>query len=480
MVATLDNLIKLADKIMVSPLMKPIASKSDAAPQVSQRSERSDMHKPVTAQRGTRRFLIAVCLFAFALRLLVMFAASTYRVTNDDTDHFGFGWEMGRVARSLVEGQGFSAPLPLPTGPTAIVGPAYPLLLAFIFKIFGVYSTGSAIAIRIMQCVFSSLTCWFLYLCGRDTMGESAGKLAALAWAVFPLNIFFTVTKVWETSLTSMLMAALFWYLLSCRYSLSAKRWAIAGALLAVAALVSTSIVVIIVPFGFSALWKNRARALFPATVGALTCLAVVSPWLMRNYADFGKVMLRSNFPLEFRIGNNELSYGQKIELLHPSNTLSVNRHWQEVGEPRFMEEERQANSQFVSAHFDRFVFSTVNRIVNYWTGAWLKTIAGFPNSWPVILATSILTLLGFLGLGRMLYTGNSAAPMYAGCLFIYPIVYYITTSQPRFYHAITPLLILSGAFWVVYCWNSIVATKGVGNKSLAETSASAAAHIPQ
>ena len=92
------------------------------------------MHRPVTAweriqemvfsaQGNPRLFLIAVFLLAFVLRLAVMFATSSYHVVNDDTDHFGFGWEMGRVARSLAEGAGFSSPLPLPTGPTAIVGP---------------------------------------------------------------------------------------------------------------------------------------------------------------------------------------------------------------------------------------------------------------------------------------------------------------------------------------------------------------------
>jgi hypothetical protein len=187
--------------------------------------------------------------------------------------------------------------------------------------------------------------------------------------------------------------------------------------------------------------------------VGALTCTAVVSPWLVRNYVVFGKVMLRSNFPLEFRIGNNEFSYGQKMESLHPSNTPALNQHWNQVGEQRFMEEDRESNSQFVHSHRSRFAFSVVNRFVNYWTGAWLKPIPGFPNVFPVICATTLLSALGFLGLWELRSSGNSAAPIYGGCLAIYPIVYYFTTSQPRFYHAITPLLILLGAYFVNECF---------------------------
>jgi 4-amino-4-deoxy-L-arabinose transferase-like glycosyltransferase len=402
------------------------------------------------APKDPRRFLTFLFLFAWVLRLAVMFAMHSYRTIDYGDDHFGFGWEMGRVARSLAQGNGFSSPLPLPTGPTAIVGPVYPLLLALVFKIFGVYSISSAIAIRILQSIFASLTCVFVYLCGRDTAGAATAKLAAVAWAIFPLNIFFTVTKVWETSLTGMLAALLFWYMLQLRDSLSISRWAATGALLGIVGLLNTSLVMLVVPFGLFALWKNRVRAILPATVGALTCLAMLSPWIVRNHAEFGKFVLRSNFPLEFRVGNNELSHGEKIERFHPSNTPELNRHWQEVGEVRFMAEDREANSLFVSTHAGRFAFATFSRIVNYWTALWLVPTADSPNLWPAIFGTSILSLFGLLGLRQMFSIDNSVAWLYAGCLLIYPMVYYLTTTQPRFYHTISPLLVLLGSFWLV------------------------------
>lgn len=418
------------------------------------------MLKSSVVKRSGGQIVVGICLLAFLLRIGVLFATSSYRVAEDDTNHFGFGWEMGRVASSLAQGHGFSSPLPLPTGPTAIVGPAYPLILALVFKLFGVYSTASAIAIRTLQCAFASLTCVFVYLCGRDSLGETAGRLAAVAWIVFPLNIFFAVTKVWETSLTGMLAAALFWFLLGTRQSLSAGRWAAAGAMLGAAALVNTSLVMLVVPFGLWALAKNRARAIVPVTVGALACLAAVSPWLIRNKIQFGGVMLRSNFPLEFRIGNNDLSYGQKMEVLHPSNNPEVNRHWQQVGEARFMAEERAANSEYLHRDLGRFVFSCLNRIVNYWTGAWIRQVPGYPNEWSVIVPNTLLTLAGFLGVWLMFRNGNPHAILYAGCMLFYPLVYYATTSQPRFYHSMTPLLVLSGSFWLFDCWKRLATAR--------------------
>ena len=413
----------------------------------------SEMNSTLETRRSIRRFLIGICIFAFALRVTLVLAAGTYKVSEDE-DHFGFGWEMGRVARSLAESRGFSSPLPLPSGFTAMVGPVYPILLAAIFKVFGVYSTASAIAARVLQSGFSSATCVFIYLCGRDTGSDRVGRWAAIVWAVFPLNIFFTIMKVWETSLTALLMAALFWLMLSSRNMLSVKRWVAIGAILGVAALTNTSLVILVVPFGLFALWKHRVRSLGPLLVGALSCVAVVSPWLIRNYIKFDKFMLRSNFPLEFRIGNNDLSFGQKIESFHPSNTPSLNEHWSQVGESQFMEEEREANSRFLTKHLGRFVLATLNRVVNYWTGAWILPIEGYSNEWSVIIGISTLSVLGCIGLCGLMSSRNPIGILYLGCLLLYPLVYCVTTTQPRFYHALTPLLISLAVYWAVSFWD--------------------------
>jgi hypothetical protein len=105
--------------------------------------------------------------------------------------------------------------------------------------------------------------------------------------------------------------------------------------------------------------------------------------------------------------------------------------------------------------------------MVNYWTGAWIRPISGFPNVLPVIGATSLLSALGFLGLWRLYSSANPSAHNYAGCLAIYPIVYYVTTSQPRFFHAITPLLILLGAYFALECLNRVTAREARPDRSM-------------
>src|ERR1700759_4509794 len=98
-----------------------------------------------------------VFLAAFAVRVLYLTLAHTYRI-HDYDDHMLFGEEMGRIARALATGYGFSDPFRGHTGPTAWVGPLSPLILAGVFKCFGVFTPLSAWTILTFNSLFSALT----------------------------------------------------------------------------------------------------------------------------------------------------------------------------------------------------------------------------------------------------------------------------------------------------------------------------------
>src|SRR5437868_12540563 len=120
-----------------------------------------------TQQRSQRYSILFIILIAFFLRLAVVTIGHTYRIT-PRRDHFQFGWEMGRIARSIALGEGFSSPTDLPTGPSAWAPPVYPYVLAGFFKLFGIYSALSGWMILAFNSVFSALTCITLYRIADD------------------------------------------------------------------------------------------------------------------------------------------------------------------------------------------------------------------------------------------------------------------------------------------------------------------------
>ena len=102
-----------------------------------------------------------IVLVALVLRVLVITVGHTYKIT-PRRDHFQFGWETGRIARSIALGQGYASPTDLQTGPTAWTAPVYPYILGQVFKVFGIYSNLSGWVILVFNSIFEALTCWTL------------------------------------------------------------------------------------------------------------------------------------------------------------------------------------------------------------------------------------------------------------------------------------------------------------------------------
>src|SRR5947209_900751 len=152
--------------------------------------------------RHTPLFIV---LIALLLRLAVLSFGTTYHIT-PRRDHFQFGWEMGRIARSIATGNGFSSPTDLPSGPSAWAPPLYPYILAGVFKLFGIYSNASGWIILAFNSIFAALTCIPLYEIAERMYGRGVARAAAWTWAVFPYAVYWPVRVVWETSLSTYLL----------------------------------------------------------------------------------------------------------------------------------------------------------------------------------------------------------------------------------------------------------------------------------
>ena len=161
------------------------------------------------ARRSWTHSIFFIVLVAFLLRIAVITIGHTYRIT-PRRDHFQFGWEMGRIARSIATGQGFSSPTDLSTGPSAWAPPVYPYILAGVFRLFGVYSNLSGWVILAFNSIFSALTCLTLYRIGERIYGVAVARATAWTWALFPYAIYWPVRVVWEMSLSAYLLSLAF------------------------------------------------------------------------------------------------------------------------------------------------------------------------------------------------------------------------------------------------------------------------------
>ena len=407
----------------------------------------------IVERRSFGRSVWFIVLVAFALRVAVITIGHTYKIT-PRRDHFQFGWEMGRLARSIAQGRGFSSPTDLDSGPSAWTAPIYPYILAGIFRIFGIYTPVSAWVILTFNSIFSALTCWTLFRIGDRICGPWVGRGAAWTWAVFPYVIYWPVRVVWEVSLTTFLLSLALWLTMRMADEARSRDWILYGLLWGLIALTNTA-VLILMPFLLGWLiWTTSARSPTGKAggrqlTGAAVCVSVVIlcviPWTIRNYQAFGRfVFIRDNLPLEMHEANNSASSGLWTRSEHPGNDPASMKLFQELGEIRFMDEKKEELRDFIRTHPGDFVWFTLKRVWYFWAAPPQATIVAGYDLWVARHVEFLLAaLVAFAGLVLMFMRKSRYAWLLAPFLLVYPLPYYVVNPFPKYKHPIEPVMLL-------------------------------------
>lgn len=403
----------------------------------------------------------AVIVWAgLVLRLLIMTLGHTYRFQRVQ-ENFPFGWETGRIARSIAIGEGFSSPFTIHyTGPTAWIAPFYPYLLAAVFKVFGVYTYASSWVVLAINSVFSALNALAIYHIARRCFGDKAALWSAWIWALLPYAMYYAIHWAWETSLAALLLSCVF--LLSLRMAgigesndgirPRIRDWLLFGLLWGLIALVNPSLLLWLLFAGIWLLVKQvRHRAAKTAFLGAflsgLVFLALLAPWTARNYRVFHKLLpVRGNFGAELRMGNADDAEGLWRSYVHPTQ-YDVQLHlYERMGEVAYVKMRKQEALSFIHAHPGRFLDLCLRRAVYFWFDTPMTNWAGHLRLYRNILFffTSVVAIGGA---AVMLRRRHPAGFLYASLLFAAPLVYYITFPHPRYRHPIEPQITILGVY---------------------------------
>jgi 4-amino-4-deoxy-L-arabinose transferase-like glycosyltransferase len=402
---------------------------------------------------GLTESIYCIVLIALLLRLAVIGFGHTYRIT-PRRDHFQFGWEMGRIARSIAQGDGFSSPTDLPTGPTAWAPPLYPYLLAGVFKLLGTYTRAAAFTILALNSIFAALTTLVIYRIGFRTIGPTPARWAAWIWAVFPYTIYWAVRVVWETSLSALLLS------LAVLQSLRAVddpeqkvTPAIVLGLIFGAIALTNPTMLSVLPFflaWFWRRWRGQGKpAGKPIAAVLLACLAISAPWLIRNYAVFHRfIFVRDNFWMELHLANNARSGGFWTRSEHPGNDPEQMKRFQQLGEISYMGQERQEALDFIRENPGLFLRYNLQRAVYFWIGNPQRTLVGNWDFGPARHTAFLLSAVGaWVGLWLAYRKRVCGRFLFAILLIVYPLPYYIAHPSPRYRHAVEPVMILLIAY---------------------------------
>src|SRR5580698_6390463 len=392
--------------------------------------QRAPIAKAVLKLVASRRVVFLVALAARLWVLAQLLPSNAWR------DFYQYN-EPSHIAWSIVSGSGYSSPWANTLAmPTAQQPPVYPYFLAGIFGLAGAYTNLSLWIAVGLNAVISSLTAVVILQIGKRIFGTPTGVLAAWIWSCWIYEAVVSI-RLWESSLSALLLAVGLCLLPELAASVRPKFWLIFGALAGVAALTNTTLLSVFPLFWLWLWFSCRRRGLSCGrwlTASVVVCVLVMLPWTIRNYIVFHRLMpIRDNFGLELWIGNHEWVthvFDRDFPILDPSE-------YNRLGEIGFMESKRNIALQFIGQHPAEFLRFSGRRILLYWS-------APDPVAW------SLVSLLAWVGLILALRRKGLEAMPYAAVLLFFPVAYYVTHSFPTYRHPIEPVMLLFAAYATV------------------------------
>jgi hypothetical protein len=428
---------------------------------------------------------------AFGLRVAVILIGHTYKLRSE-FDHFNFGFEAGRIARSLVLGQGYANPFNGPSGSTAWLPPIYPLIMAGAFKLFGIYTNAAAMAVLFVNSLFSAAIAPAVYeiaarcfdargLARRGSVkAQPVALWSAWMWAVYPAALQYAIHWFWEMSVSTCLFA---WVVvLALRLRGVGERgikeqgsgireqglgirgsdvglWVGFGVLWGLIGLSNASLLILLAPMvvwvGWSQLraWRVTWRTWAGVGFMSLMFCVVMAPWVIRNERVLHAFLpTRSNLGIELYASTLEshdaLPWGTALPVWagDPEFKLFV-----KMGEVKFAAMRNVQAKARIKANPKQFWKWVLDRFLYFWDGTPHVGDNKPAQEFGRQLSYSFLSLCGLLGLALMLKRRVEGAGLFAIVFLLLPLPYYLVTVQARFRHPMEPLI----AVLAVYLFRS-------------------------
>lgn len=380
----------------------------------------------VESQRSHLPFIMALAVIA-----RVVFATFVLRagLSERATSITSWNYEDVFIAQSLLSGAGYSSPFHFPSGPTALLSPGYPLLIAAVLRFTG-NGRAAVVALIGFQILLSILIIPLIMWMARRYFGTRTANLAGLIYAISQPMLLLPL-YIWDTCLSALLLTAA--VALTCRPRWKAKWYSLAaGIICAVGTLVNPTLFLsLIAVFAWSA-WRAR----IVPWLAVLTFLVAFSPWPIRNLRVMHSfIPFRSTINYELWEGNHVGGDGNVPKDASPLANPKERELFLAYGEVGYMRSKGVLARGYISTHKVEFARLTMKRIVRFWTGS---------SESPAPL-TGMLSLLALSGLALAWRRRRILATLLLP-IAIYPLPFYITHPNARYQFVIDPLLaILAG-----------------------------------
>ena len=359
-----------------------------------------------------------------------------------------------RIAKSLIEHGTFANPFfPLPTGPTAHIGPLYPALYAALWAMFG---SGRALWLSIRIVTVAAWALQWAMLPGlalKLGIPVRAGLIAAAIGAMLPMpgSCFKT-----EAIFTGLILVLLCYAVARARELPALATYMAISVLAGIGLLISPTILVVLLPWLFVLLDPDARMRSWGVRVipVAAAIVLIVSPWLVRNYRIFHAVFLvRDNFGTELAISNNDCASPWADEgrnsgcasETHPNGNRVLAEQVRDLNEYRFNQKQERLAVAWIRSHPARFIQLTAARILYFWVPPISLASGGFARVNAFV--SSLLSVLAAIGLVLMARRASYGFWMLLPCFVLFPLVHYVVQVELRYRYPILWAILIAAAY---------------------------------
>lgn len=252
---------------------------------------------------GINNYSIVFIVLAVSLRVLLSFWYI-------DLENPRF-WEFGVIARNLTETKVFS--YHYPGVPSAYMPPAYPLMIGFLYSVFGI-STTAHMAMVIILLICEAAIPFVIALIAEKLWNRQVGLLTLYISLFWPqllimsgmVNSLSVYNLILLTACATFVLPGLSFYI----------KTVLVGLLLGIYGNFRFEGILFLIPFLYSyfrapALSEiKRTTKLFGSVVTVSLFVIALAPWLIRNYMVYDNVILSTSGGFNLLRGHNELASG--------------------------------------------------------------------------------------------------------------------------------------------------------------------------
>jgi hypothetical protein len=387
------------------------------------------------------------------------------------------GGEMMALAQNIAHQGTFANPFQsLPTGPTAVNPPLYPMLVAGLIKllpfpilVYGITVLGSVLTNAITAVMLPRISMVFY--------GDMIpGVIASILWLMTMQSV-----PGWDTNCT---VAGLLLFCFFTSSSLEVARVLDRSAILAgVAAgllfLLNPSSLLIAVPWAVFLFWRAKSdlhqRVKYCSVILVVLCLFIVG-WGIRNYLQLGAFVVRTNLGMTLYASNNDCAESTMFrdelhgcyQSHHPNVSVGEAALLSRMGEVHY-DRKRMADAwNWIRANPAGFVKLTRKRVLEFWFPAaeiipigpshfannhvfpeWVRNWVRQQNA--IAYAIWIVTGLSVPGLILMVRRREAVTLFVLAVLAIYPLMYYVVVSDMRYRYPVLWLSLLPAGYFIRY-----------------------------